>query len=182
MFLRSWIILIFLWGSFSTLSAESTNEMLLQNLPQGYQIGYQKRHGKIMMIEMVPKGETVEEWSQMVTATIAYGGIGEDIEDYYEKVSGLWKSACAGSDAMLLKEGEDNGYDYAMWALECQKNRSTNRSEMAIFKAIEGKDSFYIVQKAWRGFAPKKEDIAVWMAYLEGVRVCNNQDDDHPCK
>jgi len=41
-------------------------------------------------------------------------------------------------------------------------------------KAIEGNDSFYLVQVAFR-YEPTEADIIRWMNYLRDVQVCDSR-------
>jgi hypothetical protein len=48
------------------------------------------------------------------------------------------------------------------------------------FKAVQGNDSFYVVQKAFK-FEPSKEQITRWMDYLRKVSVCDSRIADRAC-
>ncbi len=39
-------------------------------MPKGYKIDYEKKAGNQIMTEMVPQGETVKNWTEMVTVQI----------------------------------------------------------------------------------------------------------------
>jgi hypothetical protein len=45
---------------------------------------------------------------------------------------------------------------------------------------IQGNDSFYIVQVAFKAW-PSKEQITQWMSYLKDVAVCDTRLPDRPC-
>jgi hypothetical protein len=52
--------------------------------------------------------------------------------------------------------------------------------EITWFKAVQGNDSFYLVQKAFK-FEPSKEQITRWMGYLRKVSVCDSRIADRAC-
>ena len=54
---------------------ELRDENLLQNLPAGYNVGHQQRQGNMLMIEMVPNGQIVQDWSEMLTTQIFFGNL-----------------------------------------------------------------------------------------------------------
>jgi len=54
------------------------------------------------------------------------------------------------------------------------------RAAGAWFKAIEGNDSFYVVQKAFK-FMPAKKQIARWVGFLRDVKVCDSRVADRAC-
>ncbi|MBI3919470.1 MAG: hypothetical protein HY322_20970 [Betaproteobacteria bacterium] len=65
-------------------------------------------------------------------------------------------------------------YPFAFWVLTCESLPFTSKPEHTWFKAIPGRDSFYLVQKAWRR-EPRKEEIVAWTKYLRGVAVCDTR-------
>ena len=73
-----------------------------------------------------------------------------------------------------------NGYNTMTWRLSCPLNRQTGKPEMTWFKAISGRDSFYVVQKAFK-FEPAPEKAAEWVAWLDKVSVCDTRLPDRAC-
>lgn len=67
-------LLFLLCIALPTLSfAELKDENLLQSIPQGYKIDYQTQQGNVLLTEMVPKAETVNNWTEMVTTHVYLG-------------------------------------------------------------------------------------------------------------
>ena len=62
----------------------------------------------------------------------------------------------------------------------CPLNKATGKPEITWFKAIQGNDSFYIVQVAFKAW-PSKEQITQWMGYLKDVTVCDTRLLDRAC-
>ena len=46
-------------------------ENLLAAMPQGYKVGFQQKKGAKQSTEMVPAGETVQAWTEMVTGQLS---------------------------------------------------------------------------------------------------------------
>ena len=54
-------------------SAQLADENLLVAVPPGYKVGYRVERGNMVMNEMVPAGQTVENWTEMLTVQIFHG-------------------------------------------------------------------------------------------------------------
>ena len=63
--------------------------------------------------------------------------------------------------------------------LTCPTNKQTGKPEWTWFKAIQGNDSFYVVQKAFR-FEPSQEQVVEWTKYLRRVSVCDSRRNSCP--
>jgi len=155
-------------------------ENLLLELPDGFKIDFTHRRGNVQLIEMVPEGESVEDWSQMVTTTIVHGGIRLSPGEYLARMERLWRGQCPGSASAMIRQGEENGYAFALWLLSCEHFPDTGLPEMTWLKAIRGNDSFYLVQKAWHRH-PEQHEIEAMMHYLKKVQVCDSRLPDRAC-
>ena len=160
--------------------AELENENLLAPLPPGYKIDFQNRQGNATITEMVPTNETVQNWTEMVTVQIFYGLRSVTPQQFKARMEQLWGNACPGSQSKPLAERNERGYPALMWVLLCPQNKATGKPENTWFKAIQGRDSFYVVQKAYK-FAPSKEQEDHWLAYLTSVAVCDSRSAQSPC-
>jgi hypothetical protein len=58
---------------------------------------------------------------------------------------------------------------------------STGKPEVAVIKAIKGRDSFYVVQRAVRS-EPTPAKLEQMKQYLDRVSVCDTRLADRPCK
>jgi hypothetical protein len=67
------------------------------------------------------------------------------------------------------------------WLQKCPVNKQTGKPELTWMKAMQGKDSFYLVQKAYK-FEPSAEQMTKWGGFLDSVRVCDTRLRDRPCK
>ena len=127
----------------------------------------------MVMSEMVPAGETVNNWTEMVTVEI-FHELKTPPEKFRDTLRQRWIAACPGGSGADVKSGKENGYPVLVWLLDCPNNPETGKPEMTWFKAIAGNDSFYLVQKAFK-FKPAKDQIDHWMAYLKSVAVCDTR-------
>ncbi len=160
--------------------AQLSDENLLQSLPQGYKIDFQTKQGSMIMTEMVPQTETVDNWTEMITVQIFLGLKNATPEQFQAFMAKAWLGACRNGEVAPITKGEENGYPFSIWVQACPLNQATGKPEKTWFKAIKGNDSFYVVQKAFK-FDPSKEQIAKWMQYFRSVAVCDTRLADHPC-
>ncbi|OPY91526.1 MAG: hypothetical protein A4E72_00099 [Syntrophus sp. PtaU1.Bin208] len=161
-------------------SAELKDENLIQNVPSGYKIDFQTRKGNMILMEMVPQGESVQDWTEMVTTNIYLGLKNVTPEGYQTKMQQMWGAACKGSESASITKGKENGYPFAIWMQVCPLNPSTGKPEYTWFKAIKGNDSFYVVQKAFKS-NPSGKQITQWMQYFRSIIVCDTRLKGHSC-
>jgi len=159
--------------------AQLVGENLLTNLPDGDKVGYQNRNDKELISEMVPQNETVENWTEMVTVQIFFGQK-TGASQFMARIDKLWVASCPGGEPRSLYDGLARGYATAMWVLVCPLNPATKKPEITWFKAVQGNDSLYVVQKAFK-FMPTQEQASKWLRYLEEVTVCDSRLPDRAC-
>ena len=160
--------------------AKMADENLLQNLPNGYKVDFQAKQGNMVITEMVPQRETVNNWTEMVTTQIFLGMKNATPEQFQAFMAKSLSAACKGSEVIPITKGEENGYAFSIWLQACPLNQSTGKPEKTWFKAIKGNDSFYVVQKAFK-FDPSKEQITQWMQFFRSIMVCDTRLADRPC-
>ncbi len=161
-------------------AAELVNENLLAPAPLGYKIGFRDKKNDLQMTEWVPASETVEKWTEMLTVQV-FHGLKVAPEPFMRDLEARWRAACPGAgEAQPIATGVENGYPALLWILDCPKNPGTDKPELTWFKAVQGSDSFYVVQKAFK-FTPGKEQITRWINYLKTVTVCDSRIADRAC-
>jgi hypothetical protein len=150
-----------------------SDENLLVALPDGFKIDFQQRAGNMLINEMVPVGQTVNDWTEMVTVQV-FHDLKTTPEQFKARIDKEGPAACAGIESHPVAQGDENGYPYMVWLQSCPLNKVTGKPEITWFKAIAGNDSFYILQLAFKAW-PSKEQITSWMHYLGTVRVCDTR-------
>jgi hypothetical protein len=156
------------------------NENLLAGAPPGYKIGFQDKKSELQLTEWVPVGQTVDNWTEMLTVQVFYG-LKSTPEQFMRDLERRWRGACpVAGEAQPVVSGVENGYASLVWILDCPQNPNTGQLELTWFKGIQGNDSFYVVQKAFK-FNPSKQQIARWIGYLKAVRVCDSRIAERAC-
>lgn len=161
-------------------AAELVNENLLVVVPDGYKIDFREKGAAMLVNEMVPLAENVHDWTEMVTVQIYFGLTDVTPGRMQSDIEKRWFDACANAQTHPVASAVENGYPVAVWQLSCPLNSTTGKPEMTWFKAIQGNDSFYVVQKAFK-FSPSQDQVDVWLRYLKRVSVCDSRLADRPC-
>ncbi len=155
------------------------DENLLQGLPDGFTVGHSTQRAGLTMVEYVPAAESVENWSQMVTTQIFHGNP-KSLPDFFGTLQQSWSGACEGAVVTPIRDGEENGYAFALWMFSCPFNAATGKPEMTWMKGIRGNDALYVVQWAFRT-EPSEDDVRRSIGYLRGVMVCDTRIERSPC-
>jgi len=164
----------------SAARADLENENLIVTTPPGYKVAFRDKKPNMLMTEFVPAKETVENWTEMVTVQVFFG-LKTTPEQFMGDMEKRWRAACPDAEeAHTVASAPENGYPTRVWLLDCPKNPETGKPEITWFKAVQGNDSFYLVQKAFK-FEPSKEEITHWMGYLRNVSVCDSRIADRAC-
>ncbi len=153
-------------------------EIIIQNLPKGFTIGFKQGDDKRRIIEYVKDNETVENWSQLITIQM-YHHLEVLPEVFLSKLEKQWGAGCENSPSATINPLIVNGYKAATTLMRCPLNKVTGKPEITLFKALKGQDSFYVFQKAFR-FTPSKEQLEEAKAYLDSVVVCSKSK-EHAC-
>ena len=156
------------------------NENLLAEIPAGFKVAYQAEQGNQTTTEMVAEGETVEDWTIMVTVQLYLGERNTTPSQAQDNLTQAWFNACQNSETYPIADGVENGYTFVLWQLYCPLNSTTQKVEYTFMKAIQGNDSFYLVQVAFR-YEPTEADITQWMQYLKMVQVCDSRIPEQAC-
>jgi len=170
-----------LGASASSSAAAPQGENLVVDIPQEFQLGDQGQQGPGADIaEYIPKGETVDDWSRMITVQVFHNLKAFDPNRFGVALKGGLLGGCPGAQGTQLKSGRENGYAFSLWLYTCPLNPKTGKPETLFDEVISGADSLYSVQYALRS-ALKPDLMPPITAYLSGVRVCDSRLPDRPC-
>lgn len=128
------------------------------------------------MTEWVPNGQTVEDWTEMLTVQIFHDLKEVQPAAFLQNVGTRYLNACPGTPKDTIHTGTVNGYVVSMLELKCPMNPGTGKPETTVFRVIKGKDALYSVQYAWRK-APSEDASQA----LSKSTVCDTRDASHSC-
>lgn len=156
------------------------NENLLVPMPAGFKVGSADTNDGTRMTEYILTGETVDDWSRMITEVTLLGRGGLDPDGLPTDMAEGWKSACEGARVERVANAQDNGYPSSVWVFACPNNPQTGKPETMYMKVIAGNDSLYSLQYAFRQTL-SREMTASAMDYLKKALVCDTRQPEHPC-
>jgi hypothetical protein len=147
------------------------SEVVVRPYPDGFVEAYANTHGANYINEMVLKGETFNQWSQMITTT-GKEGLSSDANLtprlFLDRIAGGFKRMCPDTfSARGIGTATISGHDaFFAWA-SCGtlKSAESAHSESTLFIAIKGTQDYYTLQWAERGPAssqPILYDEAKW--------------------
>lgn len=160
--------------------AQPRDEVLVMKLPPGYTLDYQTRQGNMALSEWVPQGESVNNWSEMVTL-MHFNGLKDVPPERFQAVLGKpWLEGCRGSQLSPVTQGREFGYPFSIWVQSCPSSPLTGKLEKTWFKAIQGNVHAYVIQKSFK-FEPSEQQVAQWLAFFRTVVVCDSQTPGPQC-
>src|SRR5262249_18699407 len=149
-------------------------ENLLVSPPVGFKVGFQDSRSGVTIQEWVPQGETVQNWSEMVTVQMFRNRPDLEPRAMLDTIQRGWLKACNGSAPAPIVGGRTNGYGPALMVLRWPPNPGTGKPETTAFRAIRGRDSFYVVQRAVRS-VPDSSWLQRMESYVASVGVCDTR-------
>lgn len=146
-------------------------QLLRTGYPQGFVPAHEKAQPQFYIREAVLAGETVNNWSQMLTVTGAKdlaSRPGVTPKAVLDSMAGGFKRACPGSfGTQIVNETKVSGFDAVAAVVSCGVSPTTagKTSETALMVVIKGQADIYTVQWAERAAPsnlPIPTDIAKW--------------------
>jgi hypothetical protein len=132
------------------------SQLVMLSFPKGFETVFENTNGNRYTREAVLKGETVDQWTQMITVTGAKGlAASADLsaQSVVEQIASGFKGACPDTfSANAVGAMKISGRDaFAAWA-SCGTVQSDEpkHSESALLIAIKGSADYYTVQWAER--------------------------------
>ncbi len=149
-------------------------------LPE-YVVGFRGANAEQAIREEVPRGETVQRWTRMVT-TQWFAGVSSKITaaDFAALMVRDFPRSCPGGKVSAPQELTVSGRPAAQVRADCPLLRSTNRPETFIMLVVSGEADLLVRQVAFRS-VPTAEDIEWADAVLGGTVWCKAGDDVPPC-
>jgi hypothetical protein len=160
------------------------SEIVMSQQPVGFHEAYQNTNGGHYTLEMVLKGETVDQWSQMITVTGVQGHSDDPnvtAKTRIEFKASAFKKACPDTFAAKpLGPMNVSGHEAFVAWLSCGSSSfgGSFHSESDLVVSIKGTDDYYTIQWAERGPAstqPLAYDEAKWkdrFSRMNPMKVC----------
>jgi hypothetical protein len=171
-------------GSSATMITPIFSQLVRIPLPRGFQPVFENVSGGQYINESVLDGETVKQWTQMITITGAKGlasNARATPEGLVDRIAGGFRKACPNSfNATALGASKISGYESFGAIVSCgiASPSGTPYSESMLLIVLKGDQDYYTIQWAERGPAsnsPIKVDDAKWagrMRQLSPIKLC----------
>ena len=136
-------------------------------LPQAEElvVGHQATQGRAVLVELVPRGQTVQNFDRLVTLQTAPGLGKVPTEAFLQEFSKRYAASCPGSSAIPVKAGNEPAM-----RIDCPKHPNTQRTETVFARAVGLGPDLGLVHITMRFLVMPKD--AQWARdYLAGVTV-----------
>ena len=154
------------------------------NLPQGFRPAFEKDKGDFYIQEFVPKDETVDGWTQMITMA-GSKGLSSKTDLTPEKfaifvANGFWRACPNSFSALRLGERQIDGHDAYVAVVGCGQSpmAGNKKSETVLAVVIKGDSDYYTLQWSERGPSmtiPMSLDKDLWNERLDRllpIKLC----------
>lgn len=151
----------------------STGEGVLVNWPdeEGWTIADRQENQKLLMIELLRKGESLDNWTQIGTMISGKGVRLADIRMAYERYAATFKKTCPDVRLAIHVIEPTIEFPRVIFSQECSKTPKDGHPEAAVWLVVQGRQSLYTVHRALRAEALSDELRAKWVEWLKTARV-----------
>jgi hypothetical protein len=158
-------------------------QLVMFSMPASFVAVTEGTRGPSYIREAVPKGETTDRWTQMITVTGAKGAAGTpgvSPQSFAASIAGGFKAACPGTFAAKgLGATQFGDHDAFVAVAGCGRvdGSPDKHSETALIAVVKGGSDYYTLQWAERS-APVDTpaiDDAKWqqrIGLLQPIRLC----------
>ena len=158
--------------------ALSPGDNLLTPQPKGWKIGHTNaQKGVSQIMEMVPEGQTVENWNRMITVQIFYTLRNVEPSQFANKMGSSFRQACPKTEVRRVPQDRINGRPTARFYFhnpECGRRAA----ESLLMLVLQGNDALHVIQYAWRPAPPTEKELQEANAYLNRIRFCDTRKGD----
>ena len=157
-------------------------ERLVSPALPGFVVGHEAANEQQSLREEVPSGETVQDWTRMVT-TQRFGGAASRLTPtgFLEVITRNLMAACPGAQASRVLTGTRGGHPSAQIRAFCPLLAQSGKPEAFIMLAITGDSDLHVKQVAFRR-VPTDDDIQWGEEVLAAVAFCETGQADDACR
>ena len=156
--------------------------------PPGWSVAYHDQKGNVELTEILPPGQSLQNWSEMLTVELVQGKPTMDVQTTLKSRLDAIHEGCDDVGAGHVQLSVENGYDTGVRAFACPKSKRWGKGEVSLYKVILGRNRTYVVTRAWTGEPFPKDHMPVpsdtteeWLAFMSRVILCDSGERLHPC-
>lgn len=160
----------------SAASAQPADERVVIAPTPGFVVGYTAARDGQMIEERVPSGETVQDWTAMVTIQrFPQPADNVDAVAFLELLRANWQRACPNARAGAATTVRIAQREGSALRADCPLNPATGKPETMFARAVIGAAYLHVVQVAYRS-APTAKQADWSTALLGSIRLCRGTD------
>ena len=157
-------------------SVFAEGDRLQFSLPEneGWTLGYENfvhapmgGAGGTSIEEYVRPGQTVEDWSELVTVMKTFRGFGESPKSFYKKLTETREDNCPGSTRWNIIEEEDKAILYEWWATPCMG--FGEQHEVAVI--LDGRRDRFLLRYTSMSAEMEPERRSQWIEVFKAANV-----------
>lgn len=153
-------------------------EWLAMPMPEGFVTVHQQSAQIGSIEERVPKGETVERWTRMITLITLNGDVDPGVyADGFDK--GLARG-CPGAKSWPRTASRIGAHAAIDGRLDCPRNPDTGKPETLFYRLTGMPGHLHMVQIAFRSL-PDAQSVAWAQARIGSATLCAPGSDDPAC-
>ena len=165
-------------------------EFFVTPVPITWQIAHASDSGRVVHMAWLPAGQETGSWSDKVSLQLFPGETGTTGKQLLDRIVRRYAQDCRNLLGTETDVKQARGRTVAFRLLGCTEHARTGRGELALFRVVQGAESLYLMQRAWRtptfdrAHLPFSHDIlGKTRLWLQGGRVCQagSSDADHAC-
>lgn len=181
-YLSIWLLSLFAFSCTTTPTNDTfatNNEILIQQIPESWREVTSVQQDNLWIREVIPKDQDINNWEEILSTQIIAGGIEIGTEEFIANLNSSWAKTCTNAQTRPAVKTSENGYSTYFWLQTCQTN-NPKTPKMTLFKAIEGQENFYLIQKSWYGNLTP-ESVKFWSQQMKLMQLCNTSQNDKSC-
>ena len=165
-------------------------EFFLTPVPITWKIAHSSMTGRVVHMAWLPKGQQTGSWSDKVSVQLFPGETDISGQQLLDQIASRYARDCRNLLGTQTEVRQKRGRTVAFRLLGCTEHSRTGRGELALFRVVQGAESLYLVQRAWRTpsfdteHLPFSRDIlGKTRLWLQGGRVCqaDSRDAEFAC-
>jgi hypothetical protein len=165
-------------------------EFFLTPVPITWEIAHSSKTDRVVHMAWLPEGQKTASWSDKVSVQLFPGETEISGRQLLDQIASRYTRDCRNLLGTQTEVQQKRGRTIAFRLLGCTKHAKTGRGELALFRVVQGAESLYLVQRAWRTptfdteHLPFSRDIlGKTRLWLQGGRVCqaDSRDAEYAC-
>jgi hypothetical protein len=154
-------------------------EWLAMPMPEGFFTAHKQQAQVGTIEERIAKGETVEDWTRMVTLIALESPL--SIQRYAATFDDRLRSGCPGAVSTAMAYTDLAGHMALASRLDCPLNPQTGKPETLFYSVISVNGRLHMLQVAFR-HVPSDDEVEWARKLFDGAVVCDSASANALCQ